>query len=443
MKKILGVLLVLCLMFTLVACVTEEPAPPANQGGGNQTTDSGSSNQGTTDSGSSNQGSTDQGTPVDPGPVEDFPGKIAVVTNDVSQSEEEFRSAEALQVKYGADKVIHRTWPANFVQEGEQMITTVQQIAADPEVKALIINQAVVGTNAAVDKLLEIRDDVFIVYCNPAENPADTAARANLLINTNDPLRGETIIATAKALGAEVFAHYSFPRHLGMATIAARRDVMIAACAREGILFVDLPAPDPTGPDGTPGTQQFILEDVPRQVAEYGKNTAFFATNCAMQAPLQRMIIQEGAIYPEPCCPSPYHAFPVVLEVTDRIFDGSNMGVDADGNPQDKGRLRSVNEVVTEIRAALAAKGASGRLATWPAPASMMWTTIGFEYAIKFLNGEAPQGKEIDYNLIEKLGGDYTEYLTGDRIGLELNPFSLAGRSYPNHVVIIMDSLIF
>ena len=442
MKKILSVLMVLCMVLALTACVTETPAPPANTGGAASPAPSASASPAPA-SPSGGGAAPSPATPVDPGPVEAFAGKIAIVTNDVSQSEEEFRSAEALQAKYGADKVIHRTWPANFVAEGEQMITTVQQIAADPEVKALIINQAVVGTNAAIDKLLEERDDVFIVYCSPAENPADVAARANLLLNTNDPLRGVTIIAMAKELGAEVFAHYSFPRHLGMASIAARREVMISECERLGITFIDLPAPDPTGPDGTPGTQQFILEDVPRQVAELGPNTAFFATNCAMQQPLQRMVIEHGAIYPEPCCPSPYHAFPVVLEVTDRIFDGSNMGPDADGKMVDKGRLRSVNEVVGEIRAALAAKGASGRLATWPAPASMMWTTIGFEYSVKVLNGEAPNSKDINYDLIEQLGEDYTELLTGERIGLEINTYSLTGRSWHNYVVIIMDSLIF
>ena len=65
-----------------------------------------------------------------------------------------------------------------------------------------------------------------------------------------------------------------------------------------------------------PGAQQFILEDVPRQVAEHGPDIALFSTNCAMQEPLIRQALEQGAIYPEQCCPSPYHAYPGALNRT-------------------------------------------------------------------------------------------------------------------------------
>ena len=68
-------------------------------------------------------------------------GKVAIVTNTVSQNEEEYRSAETMSQKYG-DRIVHVTWPDNFMTEQEQMITTVSKLAADPEIKAIIINQA-------------------------------------------------------------------------------------------------------------------------------------------------------------------------------------------------------------------------------------------------------------------------------------------------------------
>jgi hypothetical protein len=225
---------------------------------------------------------------------------------------------------------------------------------------------------------------------------------------------------------------------MAVAQLAMRRDVMRAAAEREGITFVELPAPDPTGPDGIPGTQQFILEDVPRQVEALGPNTAFFATNCAMQTPLQFQVIETGALYPEPCCPSPYHAFPVVLGISDRIFDGTNV---VDG--EDKGRLRSVTEVVSEIKSELANRGATGRLATWPVPAAMMWTTVGAEYAIRVLNGEVPMSSDVSYELLSYLMSNYIYELTGEDIGVELNPLSITGRSFHNYVLGIIESLVF
>ena len=97
-------------------------------------------------------------------------GKVAIVTNTVSQNEEEYRSAEEMSKKYG-DRIVHVTWPDNFMTEQEQMITTVSKLAADPDVKAIVINQAVPGTNAAIDKLKETRDDILVIYGTPRRTP--------------------------------------------------------------------------------------------------------------------------------------------------------------------------------------------------------------------------------------------------------------------------------
>ena len=120
-------------------------------------------------------------------------GKVAIVTNTVSQNEEEYRSAESMTQKYG-DKIVHVTWPDNFMTEQEQMITTVSKLAADPEIKAVIINQAVPGTNAAIDKLLESRDDMLIIYGTPQENPEDVAARADIILQPNELDMGPAMV---------------------------------------------------------------------------------------------------------------------------------------------------------------------------------------------------------------------------------------------------------
>jgi len=388
----------------------------------------------------------EDGDPAHGAPVEliDYPfeGKIAIVTVEYSRMDDVYFSAQYLVEKLGSDKILHRALFYDSSAEGADMTGTLLEIAEDPEVKALVINSAINGTNAAVDALLELRDDIFIVLCDPAEFRVDLVSRAHLYLDINAALRGETIIATAKSLGAEVFAHYSFPRHLAIPMIAERRELMIAACEREGIVFIDLEVPDPSDP--RPHWYPQFYEDVPRLIAEHGKNIAFFATNCASQAPIQRMVIQEGAIFPEPCCPSPYHAFPVVFEVTDRIFDGSAMGVDAYGNQHDYGRMRPVGNVIKEIRERAAARGATGRLATWPVSSQMMYTYAGVVYAIKWINGEGPREKGvIDYAALEEICEAYIYENTGERLGVELNPLSISGRAYQNYVLILQDSLVW
>ena len=317
-------------------------------------------------------------------------GKVAIVTNTVSQNEEEYRSAEEMIRKYG-DRVVHVTWPDNFMTEQEQMVTILARLAADYDIKAIVINQAVPGSNAAVDKLKDTRDDIFIVYCNPQENPPDVAERAHIILQPYEIAMGETIPVQAKALGAKTFVHYSFPRHMSIPFLAQRRDLMREKCAELGIEFVDATAPDPTGDLGLPCAQQFILEDVPKMVERYGEDTAFFATNCGMQIPLITAVVDTKAIYPQPCCPSPYHGFPAALGIESDLQNPDNL-----------------QYVVDETRRILAEKGVSGRLSTWPVPIAMTFTAGSVEYAFKVIDGEISIDS-FDKALLERYLSDYTE----------------------------------
>jgi predicted small lipoprotein YifL len=399
MKKVISILLVLVMVFSLAACSKPAEAPvekPAETPAAE--------------------------TPAAEAPkteAEPFEGKIAIVTNTLSQNEEEYRSAQQLVEKYGEDKVVHVMWPDNFMTEQEQMISIVTKLGSDPEIKALIINQAVPGTNAAVDKLLETRDDLFIAYCQPQENPPDVAARADLILQADELGMGDNIPVQAQKLGAKTLVHYSFPRHMSIVLLSSRRDLMEAKCKEIGIEFVDATAPDPTGDAGLPGAQQFILEDVPKMVEKYGKDTAFFSTNCGMQTPLIKASVDAGAIYPQPCCPSPYHGYP------------SALGIESTGYTAD-----AMANVISETAKKLDEKGVLGRFSTWPVPVAMMNTVAAGEYAIKWLNGEV--GDELDTTVLEGL---MTEYANG--ISVATTTYVENGTEFPTYRLIMMDFLTY
>lgn len=386
MKKVISILLVLAMVFSLAACGQPAQAPAEEPKG-------------------------EAGT---------FEGKIAIVTNTLSQNEEEYRSAQEMVSRYGEDKVMHVLWPDNFMTEQEQMISIITKIGSDPEVKALIINQAVPGTNAAVDKLLETRDDMFIAYCAPQENPPDVAARADLILQPDELGMGNSIPVQAQKMGAKTFVHYSFPRHMSVVLLAARRDLMIQKCEEIGLEFVDATAPDPTGDAGVPGAQQFILEDVPKMVEKYGKDTAFFSTNCAMQTPLIKAVYDAGAIYPQPCCPSPYHGFPVAL------------GIESTGYTVD-----AMAQVISETAKKLKEGGQLGRMSTWPVPVAMMNTIAAAEYSIKWIKGEVDKEK-LDPAVLEQL---MTDYANG--IKVTTSPYVEGSSEYPTFRLIMMDFLTY
>jgi len=92
----------------------------------------------------------------------------------------------------------------------------------------------------------------------------------------------------------------------------------------------------------------------------------------------------------------------------------------------------------------VAARGATGRLATWPAETSLMYMAVGTEYAIKWINGEAPQESGVvDYDLFARLCEDYTEEVSGERLGVEINPLSINGRVYDNFLLVLPESIVF
>lgn len=190
--------------------------------------------------------------------------KIAIITGTVSQGEEEFRAAENLKAA-DPDKYVTATYPDNFAKETETTISNVVNLVSDPDVKGLVFLQAVPGGAAAVAKAREINPDLIVVMGVMQEDPQVTSDAADIVLNTDEVAMGNRIPEQAAAMGAKTLVHYSFPRHLGMQTISNRLDLIRAKCEELGITLVEASAPDPLGDSGVTGTQQFILEDVPKK----------------------------------------------------------------------------------------------------------------------------------------------------------------------------------
>ncbi|MBI2945483.1 MAG: DUF3798 domain-containing protein [Candidatus Wallbacteria bacterium] len=299
------------------------------------------------------------------------PFKIGIVTGTVSQGEDEFRAAATMAEKYPAI-VKHVTYPDNFMQEQETTISQVAGLAADPEVKAIVIAQAIPGTMAAIQKVKANRPDMKFLLVEPHEDVDQINKAADVVFNTDNLARGVNMINLAKKMGAKKFLHYSFPRHMSMQLLAQRRQKMEEEAKKIGIEFLNVSAPDPMGEGGLPATQQFVLEDVPRKIAEHGADIAFFSTNCGMQEPLIRAVLDGGALYPEQCCPSPTHGYPGALGIEIPKEKSGDMKFLAD-----------------QIREKVKEAGRSGRFATWYAPFNIMAIQAAIELAKAFLEGKA------------------------------------------------------
>jgi len=338
--------------------------------------------------------------------------KIGIITPTTSQSEDEFRAAEQIVAKYPG-QVVHMTNPDNFSQEQETVISNIVSMASDPEIKVIILAQAFGGSVAGIKKAQMTRKDLSFFVFVPHEDPDLIAPVADVIVDYDNVTRGKTIPQLAKKLGATKLVHYSFPRHMSYKLLADRRDMMIQECKNIGIEFIFATMPDPSTEGGTPATQQFLLEDVGRQVKTHGKDTAFFTTNDAAAEPLIKRVAELGAIFTEPDLPSPTMGYPAAL--------GLKIPADKSGD---------FDYINSEIKKTIAQMGNSGRMSNWPYPAGLITLKAMADLAFE------SQGDKTKIKDSAKLA-EHMSRIAGVKVSLtpygQLNNFQL----------MLMDNIIY
>ncbi len=331
--------------------------------------------------------------------------RIGIVTGSYSQSEDDRRGAEAFQKKYGEDRVTLAIYPDNFTEEPETTIRTIVDLADDPKMKAIIVNQAVDGTTEAFRQIKEKRSDILCIAGEAYEDFSDIEPVSDLVVNCDFINRGYLIIRTAHELGCGTFVHISFPRHMSYETVSRRVAVMKAACEEFGMNFEMVEAPDPATDAGVPVAQAYILEHVPEWVKEYGKDSAYFCTNDAHTEPLIKELLECGGYFIEADLPSPLMGYPGAL------------GLDLSGEAGD------FESILSKVEDAVVEKGGAGRFGTWTYSYGYTTSAALAEHALNVIRGESSLTDINDLSkaygiyspMAEWNGSKYTEAGTGVR----------------------------
>ena len=345
MKKFIALLMALCMVFALCAC------------GGS------ASNNATTAPAADTAKADDA---ASTGAVH-----IGIVTGSVSQSEDDRRGAEAFQAMYGEDMVKLAIYPDNFTEELETTIQTIVNLSDDPDMKAIIVNQAVPGTTEAFRRIKESRPDIICIAGESHEDLPEIGSAADLVCNNDFVARGYLIIRTAHELGCDTFVHISFPRHMSYETMSRRVAIMQAACEEFGMKFVLETAPDPTSDVGVAGAQAYILEKVPEWVEKYGQKAAYFCTNDAHTEPLLKQLLEYGGYFIEADLPSPTMGYPGAL------------GIDLTAEAGDYAKI------LAKVEEAICEKGGADRFGTWAFSYGYTVSAGLAQHALNVINGES------------------------------------------------------
>ena len=347
---------------------------------------------------------------------------IGIVTGTVSQSEDDLRGAEELIKRYGAVSsggiIQHVTYPDSFMDQMETTITQITTLAADPLMKAIVVNQAVPGTAEAFKRIKASRPDILLFAGEPHEDPLVIQESVTLAISCDFISRGYTIPWAAKQLGADSFVHISFPRHMSYETLGLRRQIFEAACNDLGIKFVFVTAPDPTSDVGIAGAQQYILEQTPQWINQYGKNSVFFCTNDAHTEPLLKQLFEYGGMFVEADLPSPLMGYPGAL--------GIDLTAEAGDFPA----------ILKKVENAVVAKGGAGKFGTWAFSYGFTASAGLGEFAKRILDGKAKVDSSAD--LYAALG----EFTPGAKWNGGYYIDANTGVRARNQILIYMDTYI-
>ena len=296
---------------------------------------------------------------------------IGIITGSVSQSEDDRRGAEAFQAMYGEDMVKLAIYPDNFTEELETTIQTIVNMSDDPQMKAIIVNQAVPGTTEAFRQIKERRPDILCIAGESHEDLPEIGSAADLVCNNDFVARGYLMIRTAHEMGCNTFVHISFPRHMSYETMSRRVAIMKAACEEFGMQFVLETAPDPTTDVGVAGAQAYILEKAPEWIEKYGKDSAFFCTNDAHTEPLLKQLLAYGGCFVEADLPSPTMGYPGAL------------GIDLTAEAGDYAKI------LAKVEQAIVEKGGADRFGTWAYSYGYTVSAGLAQHALNVIKGES------------------------------------------------------
>jgi hypothetical protein len=347
---------------------------------------------------------------------------IGILTETVSQAEDDLRGAEELIRLYGrvseGGMIQHVTYPDNFMDQQETFISQVVAMADDPLMKAIIINNAIPGTAEAFRRVKEKRPDIICIAAEAHEDPLVIQQSADIAINVDFVSRGYLIPWAAKELGAKTFVHISFPRHMSYESLGLRRQIMEEACKDLGIEFVFFSAPDPTSDVGVSGAQQFILEQIPSLIQQYGPETAFFCTNDAHTEPLLTMLLQHGGMFVEADLPSPLMGYPGAL------------GLDLSSE------IGNFPAILKKVEEAVVAKGGAGKFGTWAFSNGFSQSAGWGEYAKRVVEGKATLGN------LDDMWAALAEFTPGVKWNGAYYVDANTGIRAKNHLLVYMDTYI-
>lgn len=255
-------------------------------------------------------------------PVTPSEKKVAILVAPEAQYPEDYKAAAELAAEYPDKVVIKEYADSRVLKVGNPEILTIsEELAADPEIGAIIYARATQFTTNAISAAKAKNPQIVTLCVEPEESVEKISSLANLVFCVDWTKAANDIVATAKKQGAKSFVVFSINRHITDNPLLSGANAAIkAACEAEGLAYVYENSIDPIYSTGIKGARQYIKEAVARLINNKtveDNNVALFSTDSSVQPALIEAANSRGMIY---VCPS----FPTAYNGISEVYSAEN-----------------------------------------------------------------------------------------------------------------------
>lgn len=252
-------------------------------------------------------------------PITPSAKKVAILVAPESQYPEDYKAAAELAAEYPEKVVIKEYADSRVLKVGNPEIMTIsEELAADPEIGAIIYARATQFTSNAINAAKAKNPEIVTLCVEPEESVEKISSLANLVFCVDWTKAANDIVTTAKKQGAKSFVVFSINRHITDNPLLSGANAAIkAACEAEGLAYVYENSLDPIYSSGIKGARQYIKEAVARLINNKtveDTNVALFSTDSSVQPALIEAANSRGMIYVCPSFPTAYNGLGEVYE---------------------------------------------------------------------------------------------------------------------------------
>lgn len=272
--------------------------------------------------------------------------RIVVVTPGEALCPREFRGAESLVRAFPAGsprgEAAHSVLPDKAKGGSEAALASfIVEAAADPRVKALIVDPALPGTAEGFRRAKGARPELLCLACGGGDDDLELEASADLVIDLDRVYRAYLIPWGAKKMGAKALVALYTKDEGGDPRATRECAIMTAACADLELKYSVFSVP--AGVDASAYARAMSGS----WLHELGRDTAFYCSEPQLVAPLIAGAVAGGAIVAD-----------LAGEATRAVYAAA-LGLDL---APAKGEARKERIL---LEGALAALGSRGRLGLW------------------------------------------------------------------------------